>query len=524
LFRALWIASAASSIGTWMQNVGAEWMMTSLAPTPLMVALMQTAGFLPTFLLALPAGALADIVDRRRLLLFAQSWMLVASALLALLTLAGLTTPIVLLLLTFMLGLGGAMNAPVWQAIVPELVERQELPHAVSINTIAYNIARAIGPALGGAIVAFAGPTAVFMLNSLSFVGVIAVIYRWRRESEQSISPSERMLGAMHAGLRYASHAPELRNILVRATLFASSATAVWALLALYARRELGLGAMGYGVLLGGLGIGAIIGALVLPRFRSRVSSDRLLFASTLMYSAATATIAFVHAMPVAIAMMLLAGFAWMTSFSTFNISVQTVVPDWVRARALALYLLVTFGALAAGSAAWGALATRVGIPTALACAAGTLVVTLVATPLFRIRGGHALDLSPSFHWIEPTIVNEVEYDQGPVLVTAEYIIDPHDAPAFIEAMHELERTLRRDGASRWGLFEDIAQPGRYIETFLVESWGEHLRQHARVTHEDRAIQQRAHSFHRGEKPPHVTHLVAQGGTRRRRWTWTING
>src|SRR5256714_4373676 len=252
LFRAIWLAAIASNIGTWMHNVGAEWLMTTLAPTPFMVALMQTAENAPFFLLALPAGALADIVDRRRLLLFTQSWMLVAAVALALLTLLGLATPTVLLLLTFALGLGAAMNAPAWQAIVPELVPRSELPTAVSLNSVAFNIARAVGPALGGLLVAALGSWAVFLLNSISFVGVIFVIYRWRREPIESISPTERVMGAMRAGLRYVRHAPELRAVLVRTAVFASCASALWAMLPLIARKDLGLGAVGYGILLGG--------------------------------------------------------------------------------------------------------------------------------------------------------------------------------------------------------------------------------------------------------------------------------
>src|ERR671938_1635075 len=269
LFRALWLAAVASNVGTWMHNVGAEWLMTTLAPKPFVVALMQTAETAPTFLLALPAGALADIVDRRRLLLFSQAWMLVAAVGVAAATLAGVTTPPVLLVLTFALGLGAAMNAPAWQAIVPELVPRHELTSAVSLNSVAFNIARAVGPALGGVIVAAAGPWAVFMLNSLSFVGVIFVLYRWRREKVESISPTERVLGAMRAGLRYARHAPELRAVLARTIVFVSCASALWALLPLVARRELGMGALGYGVLLGGLGAGAIVGAFVLPKARA---------------------------------------------------------------------------------------------------------------------------------------------------------------------------------------------------------------------------------------------------------------
>ncbi|HVK38329.1 MAG TPA: MFS transporter [Candidatus Kapabacteria bacterium] len=518
LFRALWIASAASSIGTWMQNIGGEWMMTTLAPTPLMVALMQTAGFLPTFLLALPAGALADIIDRRRLLLFAQTWMLLASATLALVTLLGVVTPLVLLLVTFAIGLGAAMNAPAWQAIVPELVSRRELPHAVSINTIAYNIARAIGPALGGAIIAATGPAAVFVLNTVSYIGVLTVLYRWRREREESVSPSERVVGAMRAGLRYVRHATELRSVLARAIAFSVSAAGVWALLALLARRELGLGAAGYGMLLGGLGAGAIAGAFVVPGLRRRFRPDRLVVAATILFAAVSVTVAHVRIVPVSVAAMVLGGLAWMTAYSTFNISVQTVVPDWIRARALSMYLLVTFGSLALGSALWGALAERVGIPMSLTVAAGTLLGSLVVAPFFRMPTGREMDLTPSQHWTEPTIVIEPDPEQGPVLVTVEYFVDPRDGEAFRDAMRAIERSLRRDGASGWGLFEDISHPGRYLETFLVESWAEHLRQHARVTNEDRAMHARAHAFHRGDAPPAVTHLIAQSPRRTQRW------
>ncbi|MDT5294088.1 MAG: hypothetical protein QOJ76_968 [Acidobacteriota bacterium] len=510
IFRALWLAAVASNVGTWMHNVGAEWLMTTLAPTPLMVALMQTAETSPTFLLALPAGALADIIDRRRLLLFSQGWMLVAAVGLALSTILGLTTPIVLLLLTFALGLGAAMNAPAWQAIVPELVPRDQLPAAVSLNSVAFNIARALGPALGGLVVAAAGPWAVFLLNSLSFVGVILVIYRWRREPVESIAPTERVLGAMRAGLRYARHAPELRNLLVRTGVFASCASALWATLPLIARTELRLGPLGYGVLLGGLGAGAILGALVLPRAGRTVSVNVLVVLGTIIFAGATLALAYVRVYGLLCAAMVCGGVAWMTTMSSFNISAQTKVPEWVRARALALYLLVFFGSLAAGSATWGLVAERVGIPLALLSASIALLVGLAATPFFPLRGGDRPDLNPSLHWSEPTFMLEPHMERGPVLVTVEYLIDPARAKEFAHAAEDLKRILRRDGATRWGLFADTARPGRYLETFLVESWAEHMRQHARVTNEDRAVQERVRSFHRGDSPPVVTHLVAE--------------
>jgi MFS family permease len=510
LFRALWLAAVASNVGTWMHNVGAEWLMTTLAPTPIMVALMQTAETSPTFLLALPAGALADIVDRRRLLLFSQAWMLVAAVALAVSTILGVTTPIVLLLLTFALGLGAAMNAPAWQAIVPELVPRDQLPAAVSLNSVAFNIARALGPALGGLVVAAAGPWAVFLLNSLSFVGVILVLYRWRREAVESISPTERVFGAMRAGLRYARHAPELRNVLVRTGVFAFCASALWAMLPLIARKELGLGAFEYGVLLGGLGAGAIGGVFVLPKARRTVSVNLLVVFGTIIFAGATLALAYVRVYGLLCAAMLCGGVAWMTTMSSFNISVQTEVPEWVRARALALYLLLFFGSLAAGSATWGLVAERFGIPLTLLSAAAALIVGLAATPFFPIRGGQQLDLNPSLHWSEPTFVLEPHPERGPVLVTVEYLIDPARAREFAHAMQDVKRIVRRDGATRWGLFNDTARPGRYLETFLVESWAEHMRQHARITNEDRAVQERVRSFHLGDSSPVVTHLVAE--------------
>jgi MFS family permease len=514
LFRALWIAAVASNVGTWMHNVGAEWLMTTLAPTPLMVALMQTAENSPTFLLALPGGALADIIDRRRLLLFTQGWMLISAVALALLTLLGWATPGVLLLLTFSLGLGAALNGPAWQAIMPELVPRSELPLAVSMNGMAFNIARAVGPALGGLVVAAAGSWAVFLLNSISFVGVILVLYRWRREPVESISPTERVLGAMRAGLRYVRHAPELRGVLVRTGVFALCASALWAMLPLVARRELGLRAAGYGVLLGGLGAGAILGAVVLPKARQRISANMLVVCSTVVFAATTATLASVRSYSLLCVAMVFGGLAWMTTMSSFNIGVQTVVPEWVRARALAIYLLVFFGSMAVGSAFWGALAERVGIQTALLSAAAMLLVGLTAALFFPLRINEELDLDPSLHWSEPTVVSEPPPGQGPVLVTVEYRVDAERVTEFLQAMKDSERILRRDGAVRWGLFADPAQPGRYMETFLVESWAEHMRQHARITNDDIAVQEHARSFHVGDSPPVVTHLIAEDFSR----------
>lgn len=515
LFRSLWLAAVASNIGTWMHNVGADWLMTTLAPSPLMVSLMQTAENAPLFLLALPAGALADIVDRRRLLLYTQGWMLVSAIALGLLTLFGLTTPWVLLLLIFFLGLGSALNAPAWQAIMPELVPRSELPAAVSLNSVAFNIARAVGPALGGFVVAAVGSWAVFLLNSLSFIGILLVLYRWRREPIESISPTERVVGAMRAGVRYVRHDPELRAVLVRTGVFVSCASALWAMMPLVARQQLGLGAFSYGVLLGSLGAGAILGAFILPAVRHKVSLNVLIIAGTIIYAAATAILATVHVFMLLCVMMLCGGVAWMALMSSFNISVQAIVPAWVRARVLAIYLLVFFGGMALGSVVWGTVATHIGISNALLCAAASLIVGLAAAYFFPLRVGEELDLEPSLHWSDPIVVSEPHPQDGPVLVTVDYQIEPERAEEFVAAMREVKRILRRDGAIRWGLFADPARPGHYVETFLVESWAEHMRQHARVTNEDRVAQDLVRALHAGASPPVVTHLIAQDFSKR---------
>ncbi len=515
LFRALWLAAVASNIGTWMHNVGADWLMTTLAPSPWMVALMQTAENAPLFMLALPAGALADIVDRRRLLLYTQGWMLVSAVSLAVLTFLGLTTPWILLLLIFALGFGAALNAPAWQAIIPELVPRSELAAAVSLNSVAFNIARAVGPALGGILVAAVGSWAVFLLNSLSFIGVILVLYRWRREPVESISPTERIIGAMRAGVRYVRHDPHLRAVFVRTGVYVSCASALWAMMPLVARKQLGLGAFGYGVLLGGLGSGAIIAAFILPALRRKLTVNLLVICGTIVFAATIVTLATVRVFPLLCVAMICGGIAWMSLMSSFNVIVQTIVPSWVRARVLAIYMLIFFGGMALGSAAWGAIATRIGVSPALLCAAAAMIAGLGAAYFFPLRIGKELDLEPSLHWPDPIYVTEPHPKAGPILVTIDYQIEPARTADFINAMREVKRILQRDGAVRWGLFADPAHPGHYLETFLVESWAEHMRQHARVTGEDRRAQDRARSFHVGSSEPVVTHLVAQDLSKR---------
>lgn len=508
VFRSVWIASVVSNAGTWMQSVGAAWLMTSLTTSPLLVALMQTATSLPIFLVGLPAGALADVVDRRKLLLVTEALMLLTALALGFLTLAGLTSAWTLLALTFLLGLGAALSAPAWQAIIPELVERQELPAAVALNAAGFNISRAVGPALGGLVVAVAGPAAVFLLNAGSFTGVLAAIYRWRPTQVPSDAPPEDMLGATTSGMRYVRHAPALQAVLVRIGVFVLGASSLWALLPVISRQELGLDAAGYGVILGSLGLGAVGGALLLPRLRRSLSIDGLTAAATLVFAGATLALAYLRFMPLLVACMMAGGVAWLAMMSSLTVAAQIAAPAWVRARAMGMYLLVFQGVMAAGSFGWGALAERFGSNTALSFAALVLAGGLAAILRWPLQVVQGLDLTPSMHWPDPDVAITPDLEDGPVLITVEYRVPAERARDFVQVMDEMRRFRRREGAVSWGLFRDAADPDRYVETFLVISWAEHMRQHARVTVEDQTLEARRDAFLQPGVKPIAAHLI----------------
>jgi MFS family permease len=509
LFRWLWIATVASNVGTWLQNVGASWQMTSLTSSTTLIALVQAATSLPAFLLALPAGALADVVDRRKLLLFTQGWMAVAAAGLGIATLAGQATPWLLLFFTFLLGLGSAANGPGWQATTPELVPRRELAAAITLNSIGFNIARAVGPALGGLIVAGVGPGWTYILNAISFLGVLAMLYTWRRPEEEAVLPGERFLGAMRTGLRYVRHAPEVLAVMARGSVFILCGSSLWALLPVVSR-GLGHGAAGYGLLLAALGIGAVSGAVALPRLKRRWSADLLVAVATLAFAGAAVALAVVHQFAVLAAAMLVAGGAWLSLLSSLNVAIQTVVPSWVRGRALSVYMLAFYGGLAGGSWLWGAVGERFGVAPALVASAAGMAAGLLATGRLHLRSGEGLNLSPSRQNPAPLVVPELEPDRGPVLVTVEYRVSPELKEEFSAAMREVRRIRLRGGAIQWGLFVDAALPDCYTEVFVVRSWLEHLRQHERQTVADADVQERVHAFHTGDGAPRVQHLIAE--------------
>ena len=504
VFRALWIAQFASNIGTWMQTVGAQWLLIDYSP--ILVALVQTAASLPILLLSLPAGAWADMMDRRRLLLLAQLGMLVAAGTLACVTFAGAASPAVVLALIFLVGCGTAIAGPAWQAIQPDLVDRATLPQAAALNGVNMNLARAVGPALGGVIVAAAGPGWVFALNTLSFLGIAAVLYRWRPAPRATDGSGERLVEALRAGGRYIRHALIVRRLLYRALLFIPAASAVWALLPLVAARTLHLSSAGYGLLLGAVGIGAVAGALVMPRLRARLGSPALVTAAMLVSAAATVVVATV-ANPILVGLALVpVGGAWIAVMSSLNSSLQLALPGWVRARGLAYYLFVFQGSQAVGAVIWGVIADRSTVTTALLVAAAVLAVGALAGLRTPMPNTANLDRMPSAHWPAPQLLITPDPADGPVLVTLTYRVPEQNAAAFTAAMQPVARSRRRTGALRWELFRDGTEPTRFVETYLVATWAEHLHQHERrQTGADRTFEERAWQHALG--PPDVAHL-----------------
>jgi len=492
-----------------MHNVGAAWLMTSLTQSPLLIALLTTMGSLPIFLVGLPAGALADVLDRRRIVLLAQVWMLAVAAVLAVLAFTGFLSPWMLLALTFLLSLGGALSLPAWQALMPELVGKEQLASVVALNGAGFNLARAVGPALGGVIVAAVGAGAVFALNALSFIAIIWVIWRWQRPTSETQAIPEPVISAIQAGGRYARYAPELRAVLVRTAAAIIGGSALWALLPVIASQELQLSAFGYGVLLGSVGIGAVCGVPLLAWLRARYSLDAIVTIMTIMQAVTTLALGYVHHIWLLNAAMILTGAAWLVLTSCLNVAAQTIVPRWVQARALGVFQLVFQGCFAAGAAGWGALAGRVGNAQALVYAALALAVGMSTALRWHIRTGEDLDLSPSKHLPLPEPVVEPALEEGPVLVQIEYRIREGEDDSFVQALEEVRLIRLRDGALRWDVFRDPAEPGRYIETLEVASWAEHLRQPDRATVVDQEIEARALAYQEPGTEPIVSHLVS---------------
>ena len=478
IYRMLFIAQLGSNIGTWMQTVAAQWLLVGRPDSATFVSLVQTASLLPVFFLSLPAGVFADTMDRRKLLWVTSTAVAVCVGLLAVFTATGAMSPWLLLGFTFLIGCGSALTGPAWQAIQPELVPREEIPAAAALGSITVNGARAVGPAIAGFLVALLGPAPVFALNAVSFLGIAFATFAWHRPKPSTATDPEPLSEAIVSGLRYLRAAPGVRRIITRSVLFAAPASALWALLPVAARSRLGLGAGGYGVLLGALGIGAVAGAVVLPTLRARFSANAVLAMSASTFGVGTLAVGFFPLVVTAL-LLIVAGLAWIMTLSTLNATLQLAVPAWVRARGMAAYILAFMGAQAVASFVWGLVANGIGLRPTLAISAGLLVLVAVSVlllPLHSQTGTFDLTTAPAMP--EPTLVFEPEAGDGPVLVSAVYRVAERDIDEFLTAMRQLELTRRRGGGRRWRLYRDGTDANRFVEQFTVASWGEHLRQH----------------------------------------------
>jgi MFS family permease len=507
-FRAAWTALAGSQLVIWMNTVGAVTVIAALSGSPTLIALVQTANSVPAVLLALVMGSVADIVDRRRFAIASQAWMLASAAALAVLTLSDAITPGLALALTFALGAGMATTFVIYQALTQDFVPRSELMSAVALNGVAINLARAIGPALAGVIIAALSAGALFAVEAGLLVVIVGVAAVWVRPPGPVRASGERLAPAVRAGVRFVRFSPPVRTVLLRGAAFSVSASALWALLPVAALDRLGLSDSSFGLLMGCVGTGAILGAAVLPRLRRRFPFDRMIALASLGLAAGLVALAYLPWAELVAFTLLLTGACWLTVLSSLNTSAQRVAPGWVRARTLAVFQLVMQGGLAAGSLAWGLVTGAADVETALTIAAAGLVAGVAFARRWPLAESERSDLTPAGAWSDPNVDVEPRPDDGPVLITVEYRIDPENAERFVAAMEQLGRIRRRDGAYSWDLYADLERPGLYLETFVVDSWSEHLRQHGRLTVADLELTKLTRSFHRGERPPVVRHML----------------
>jgi len=509
-FRDMWVAQFASNVGGWMQTVGAQWLMLSLTSSAVPVALIQTASSLPVLLFAVPAGAVGDLVDRRRLILWTQAAMLLAAAALGALTLAGLASPWLILALLFAVGTGQALNSPTWQTLQPELVPAPERSQAIALGSVNQNLARAVGPAIGGLLIVLTSAGWVFVINAATFLAVLAVVFRWHdRTRSANALPAEHAGPAIRAGGRYVANSPVLRAALVRAGVFVFFASALWALLPLTAHSRLHLGSGGYGLLLGAVGVGAVGGAFALPRLRARCSTDAMVGGASVVLGGVALVLAFVQVAVVVGVALAIGGLAWIMVLATLNSVYQASLPSWVKARGMGWYLIVFQGGNALGSAVLGIGAQQAGLTTTLVIAAAGLVLGPLAAIRYPLRPLDPEQLLPAGDWPSPHVLDAEAQSGGPVLVRVEYHAQPGQERELLAALSELRYSRRRTGASSWRVWQELEQPGVFVENFMLASWEDHLRQHERVTVADRARQQRVRNLVDPQQPPVVTHLIA---------------
>ena len=510
VFRKLWLASLASNFGTLIQTVGAAWLMTTLVRSADMVAFVQAATALPIMLLSVPAGAVADIWDRRHVMLLAQAVTAGAAALLTLFAYQGVLSPWSLLGFTFLLGCGSALYGPAWQSSVGEQVPATLLPAAIALNALGFNIARTVGPALGGAIVAGGGAKVAFLVNTLSYVGMIFVLASWRRPRPAMTLPPETIGAAIGAGLRYARLSPAIRTVLLRSAVFGFFASSLWATVPLIARDLLGGGPLTYGLLLGAFGAGAVLAALASTGLRRRSGNDLVATGASAVFGVATLVMALSPWVALSVAAMAVAGGAWVLSFSTFNVVTQFSSPRWVVGRTLAFYQTAVFGGIAAGSWTFGTCAEYFSLKAGLIIGGGALVAAVLLARRWPLHAPGLADFGPLARLADEHAALAVDPDAGPIVVSVEYRVESQNIGAFIAAAHRLGRIRRRDGARRWSLMQDLGERTRFIERYQAVTWLDHLRLWQRATLADQQVREEVLALHQGPAPPRVRHLLAR--------------
>jgi predicted MFS family arabinose efflux permease len=508
VFRVLWLGVLASNIGLWMETVGAQWLLVSLPHAAILVSLVQTADMLPDVLFGAVGGVLADIFDRRRLLIVVQVYMVVNGVALTALTIAGQMPPGLLLTFTFLLGAGSVLTLPAYQSLIPDLVPREQLTEAATLSSVGVNLARAVGPAVAGVLIARVGVPTVFAVNAAMYLFFLIVVVVWHPAARPRLYEPEPFVSALRAGARYVRYSPVTRRILLRAALFLVPATALWALLPLIATRRLGLSAGGYGLLLAALGLGAVLGSFVLGSIRDRMSNNQMIAAASVVYAGVMTVLALAGSAPLALLVLLAAGVAWIAVISSVNAQLQLFLPQWVRARGLSIYLTVLFGSQAVGAVVWGVLADTTTLEATLLVATGVMLVAAATIRVWPLQQTTGLDRSVAVAWPQPRLVVNTDHRSGPVIVRTIYTVAPEREEGFLRAMAKVRLSRLRTGATQWGLFRDGEVARRFVELFVIPSWDEHLRQHeGRLTGTDREIDEAARTL--SNPPAQTAHWIA---------------
>lgn len=509
-FRSLWLGSVALNITIWMHSVAAAWLMVSLTTSPLMVALIQTASALPSFIFALPSGVMADLVDRRRYLLVIVGFMVVTAAVLCVFSFAGGMGAWMLLLLTFCLGVGFALQGPAWYTAQTDVVSRQQLPSALALSAVSYSSARAVGPALSGVVVSSAGVGAVFVTSAALLLAALYSLLRWDSPKRSSHLPPENLVSGMRSALRYTRHSEVVKVQILRTVSFVGVASALWALLPLIAGEQLKSGAGGYGILLASIGAGSVAGALLIPKLKDVMEMNRMMALSTFVYGSATIVAAYVPNLVVVCIVLFLSGIGWIGVGNTNMLALQSAVPGWVRARTLSVYMLVFQGAMAAGSALWGAVAAKAGTSHTLLASGLLMAGVLLVMNKFPARIGEEAEATESADVLHAEFVAESVPSDAPVAVQIVYKVSAENRTEFLRQLYVVGNARRRNGASFWRVYRDTEDQQSYVERFLIDSWNQYLRQRSRATIADQEAERRLHTMHLAAEPPVISHYVAE--------------